>query len=92
MLNKFILFPTLLLFLTLLLFPTLTHSSPLPSAPTLSIHLCFPSLLKFPLWKSCKLVQIGESKDLPKGVDQVKVLALVWQCLLVNEISIKLYH
>ena len=88
MLNKFIFFPTLLLFLPLLLFPTLL----LPSSPTLSTHLCYPSPLKFPLWKSCKLVQIGESKDLPKGFDQVKVHALVWQCLLVNEISIKLYH
>ena len=88
MLNKFIFFPNQLLFL-----PALSYFSALPSpslTPTLSLHLCYSSLLKFPLWKSCRLVQIRESKDLPKGV--VKVLALVWQCLLVNEISIKLYH
>ena len=69
MLNKFIFFPTLLLFLPLLLFPTLPHSLPLPSSPTLSIHLCYPSLMKFPLWKSCRLFQIRESKDLSKSVD-----------------------
>ena len=85
MLNKFIFFPNQLLF------PSLPHSLPLPSSPTLSIHLCYPSLMKFPLWKSCRLFQIRESKDLSKSVDWVKV-RIVRQRLLVNEISIKLYH
>ena len=67
MLNKFIFFPNQLLFL-----PALSYFSALPSpslTPTLSLHLCYSSLLKFPLWKSCRLVQIRELKDLPKGVD-----------------------